>query len=114
MKKYAKNYRKIAVTKAYDLLELKANGRLDADGDYLDDEENKLTYIEEVSDFVKSSINSLLGGDVFKTSIKIRYVNDPEKFNTLHEDGFICIGKEGKKWCVRRDIFLEIYEEVKE
>ena len=37
MKKYAKNYRKIAITKVYDLLELKANGRIDAECDYLDD-----------------------------------------------------------------------------
>ena len=40
---YAKNYRKKDITKAYDLLELKANGRIDADGDYLDDEGIKLT-----------------------------------------------------------------------
>ena len=42
--KFEKQYRKIAITKAYDLLELKANGRIDAEGDYLDDNGNKLTY----------------------------------------------------------------------
>ncbi len=37
MTPYVKHYRKTAITKAYDLLELKANGRIDEDGDYLDE-----------------------------------------------------------------------------
>ena len=44
--KFERQYRKTAITKAYDLLELKDNGRIDADGDYLDDDLND--FIKEI------------------------------------------------------------------
>ena len=118
MTNYVKNYRKKDITKAYDLLELKANGRIDEDGDYLDDEGNKLTYRACTDGFVIFRKHELVGlSDDIKNRIYLShdiYVETLEnKQDAIHEDGFICVGVAGEKWCVRRDIFLATYEEVK-
>lgn len=102
--KFEKQNKKIAITKAYDLLELKANGRIDDDGDYLDDDGNKLT---------KTIIIKEPHGNKHHWESHVKVVETLEnKQNKIHEDGFICIGVAGEKWCVRRDIFLSTYEET--
>jgi hypothetical protein len=124
MTNYVKNYRKKDITKAYDLLELKANGRIDGDGDYLDDEGNKLTktiykkvsYKEQqrCTEFLEKYEHS---NDAHRMAVdgitKLHIVETLEnKSDIIHADGFICVGVDGEKWCVSRDIFLATYEEV--
>lgn len=110
MTNYVKNYRKTAITKAYDLLELKANGRIDADGDYLDDEGNKLTfqlYIAPLGDFHYK-------GDCPDSCLSTYLQVNDREFVRCREDGFICfLDDDGHKASVSRGIFLATYEEVK-
>jgi hypothetical protein len=100
MTNYVKNYRTKAITKAYDLLELKANGRIDEDGDYLDDEGWKLTHLH----------SSLIPKGFRVYRVVNLYEHNQEE---VIEDGFICVDSSSEKWCVRRDQFLATYEEVK-
>ena len=102
--KFERQYRKTAITKAYDLLELKANDRVDADGDYLDDDGNKLT-------------KTLVAGRFELSPTVWKVCNQPQETikncrNEVIENGFICVGAVGERWCVRRDIFLATYEEI--
>lgn len=107
MTNYVKNYKKTAITKAYDLLELKANGRIDDDGDYLDDEGQKLTiHTYDLDNKTKSpAILSLSTPNPKSGGSKITSLCD--------ETGFIILDQNGERWGYSRNEFLATYEEVK-
>lgn len=119
MTNYVKNYKKKDITKAYDLLELKDNGRIDEDGDYLDDEREKLTisvYMRgiEVQRKIDNGSLDVLQVDYYNKLIPIIHhlISCGVKKDIIYPSDFICVGVNGERWCVRRDIFLATYEEV--
>lgn len=86
----------------------------DEDGDYLDDEGQKLTFSAwiDAEGKIYNKPNPLKFMELEEISTQqIKCVKTLEnKYHIIHEDGFILIGIANERWCIRRDIFLETYE----
>jgi hypothetical protein len=122
--KFEKQYKKINITKVYDLLELKANGRIDADGDYLDDDGNKLTidcFIDSDNEYDDYQYYyTVVDYNNFDNKVREQMKPVGKKIIGLDgllrelkdKNGFIIQRKDGARFCEVRDIFLATYEEI--